>query len=138
MIITQEFLTAAEICKDGQKVCDEGNYIGWEYDEALKDLLRRGLKDDAGWMIKVKETELYVRSNGSIFHMEYVVYDPINGQNVRAKSIEEAKLLSIEVAEKILQHHMPQVGKILINENGDETYLGLDPTIIKPLTAVEK
>ena len=138
MILTQEFLTAAGVCVEGQQCAEDSNYIGLDYDEVIKDLIKRGLKDHAGWMINQKKTELYVRSNGSIFTMEYVVYNALNGQNIRTKTLEEAKLEALELAKKIMEINNPQVGKVLVNENGDETYLGMDPTITESFTVVEK
>jgi hypothetical protein len=138
MILTQEFLTAAKVCVEGQQCAEDSNYIGLDYDEVLKDLIKRGLKDYAGWMINQKKTELYFRSNGSIFIMKYVVYDPTSGQNVKVETIEEAKILALESAKKVLAEHFPQVGKVLVNENGDETFLGTDPTITESFTVVEK
>lgn len=138
MIITMDFLVARDACEEGLQWATNNALIGKEYSEGIRHAISLDRPDIGGWLLDQKKSELYVRSNGSIFTMEYVIYDPLNGQNVRAKTLEEAKLLAIETAKKVLELHNPKVGKVLVNENGDETYLGVDPTITESLTVVEK
>lgn len=124
MILTQEFLTAVQVCSEGQIVAETGNYIGMDYDEVIKDLIRKGLNDDAGWMISAKKTEYYVRNNGSILTMgAYQVFNPLTGVHTRYETEAEAKLALIEVAKQVLQQHCPIVVQELSNENGDTTWI---------------
>ena len=138
MILTLDFSTARGACGEGLEWAIDNALMGKEYNEAIRTSISLGRADVAGWLLDQKKSELYVRLNGSVFTMEYVVYDPLNGQNVRAKTLEEAKLLALESAKKVIEHHNPKVGKVLVNENGDETYLGADPTITESFTVVEK
>lgn len=138
MIITMDYLVAVNACEEGLEWAINNALIGKEYSEGIRYAISLDRSDIAAWLIDKKKSELYVRSNGSVFTMEYVVYDPLNGENVRAKTLEEAKLLAIESAKKVLDYHNPKVGKVLVNENGDETYLGPDPTITELFTVVEK
>jgi hypothetical protein len=138
MIITLDFLVERKACEEGLDWAINNALIGKEYSEGIRHAISLDRADIGGWLLDQKKSELYVRSIGSVFTMEYVVYDPLNGQNVRAKTLEEAKLLALESAKKVIETHNPKVGKILINENGDETYLGEDPTITELFTVVEK
>lgn len=138
MIITMDFVLASGACDEGLEWSINNGMIGIEYSEGIRRAISLDRPDVAGWLVDQKKSELYVRSNGSIFTMEYVVYDPLNGQNIRAKTLEEAKLIALESAKKIMEINNPQVGKVLVNENGDETYLGADPTITELFTVVEK
>mgnify|MGYP003339374226 CR=1 FL=1 len=124
MLLTQEFLTLANVCEAGQKCADDGNYIGVEYDEVIKDLLRRDLKEDAGWLQQQKSTELYVRMNGSQFTMgAYQVFNPLTGQHTRYETEAEAKAALVEVGKQLLVQYCPQVIQELSNENGDTTWI---------------
>jgi hypothetical protein len=138
MIITMDFLVERKACEEGLEWAINNGVIGKEYSEGVRHAISLDRPDIAGWLVDQKKSELYVRSNGSIFTMEYVVYDPLNGQNTRIKTLEEAKLAALEVAKKFIEINSPQVGKVLVNENGDETYLGVDPTITELFTVVEK
>lgn len=127
MKLTQEFLDACNVCSDGQKVAIDSNYIGMEYDEVIKDLVARGLKEDAGWMLDHKKTEVYVKSNGSIFTMDsYQVFNPTTGTHKRCATEEEANLAFLEVIKSVIAHAAPVVNGELINEKGDATWVPID------------
>ena len=124
MILTQEFLTNMGVCSDGQSVAETGNYIGMDYDLVIKDLVSRGLNDDAGWMLASKKTEYYVRNNGSILTMgAYQVFNPLVGQHTRYETEAEAKAALVEIAKEVLKQHCPTVVQELSNENGDTTWI---------------
>lgn len=122
MILTQEFLTQAGVCADGQKCAEDGNYIGMDYDAVIKDLLRRGLRDDAGWLQKHKATELYVRLNGATIMTAYNVFNPLTGINSKFTDLELAKQEAINVANQVLDTNKIIITSIISNENGDEVW----------------
>lgn len=127
MILTQEFLASTQVCAEGQVVADTGNYIGMDYDEVIRDLLLKGDKLSAGWLLAQKSTEAYVRANGSIFTMgAYQVFNPLTGQHTRFETEAEAKAGLVEIARAVLNQHCPNVVQELSNENGDTTWVPTD------------
>jgi hypothetical protein len=71
-----------------------------------------------------KKTELYVRTNGSIFTMgAYQVFNPLTGQHTRYETEAEAKAALVDVAKQVLEQHCPRVVQELSNENGDTTWI---------------
>lgn len=127
MIFTQEFLNANNVCAEGQKVADDFNLYGMDIDQSIKVLLQAGLKEDAGWILKAKDTEYYVRQNGSNITMgAYQVFDPISGVHVRYETEAEAKAALIATAKQVLELHCPKVVQELSNENGDTTWVPCD------------
>lgn len=122
MILTQEFLTQNNACEEGQKCADNDNYIGMDYDEVIKDLLRKGLRDFAGWLTDQKKTELYVRLNGATIMTAYNVFNPLTGINTKFTDLELAKQEAINVANQVLDTNKIIITSIISNENGDEVW----------------
>lgn len=124
MILTQEFLDFFGVCSEGQSVADLNNYIGMDYDFVIKDLLSKGDKDNAGWLIVQKSTEHYVRNNGSIITMgAYQVFNPLTGQHTRYETSDEARVALIEVQKAVLSNYGATVVQEISNENGDATWI---------------
>lgn len=127
MILTQEFLTANQVCESGQNIADIGNYIGQDFDFVIRDLLRKGYRDEAAWMQGSKSTETYVRMNGSILTMgAYQVFNPLTGTHTRYETEEEAKQALVAVAKDVLAAHVPQVVQEISNEKGDAVWIPVD------------
>ena len=127
MILTQEFLDIAGVCTEGQQVAIDGAYIGWDYDEVIKDLVKNGKNEDAGWMLFQKKTEAYVRFNAKEVTMgAYQVFNPITGIHNEYQTEEEAKVGMIEVANQILNSNVISVCQVISNENGDSTWIPVE------------
>jgi hypothetical protein len=124
MILTQKFFTDNNVCEAGQVVVDEYNLIGMDIDLAIKTLLQADLKNDAGFILEIKNSEYYVKNNGGIFTMgAYQVFNPLTGQHTRYKTEEEAKIALVEISKQVLDLHCPRVVQELSNENGDTTWI---------------
>jgi hypothetical protein len=127
MILTQEFLDIAGVCTEGQQVAIDGAYIGWDYDEVIKDLVKNGKNEDAGWMLFHKKTETYVRFNAKEVTMgSYQVFNTITGTHIEYKTEEEAKVGILEIAKQILEQNKISVCRSLSNENGDSTWIPIE------------
>jgi hypothetical protein len=75
------------------------------------------------WFDQLKNSEQYVRFNGSIFTMgAYQVFNPLTGVHTRYETESEAKAALIEVAQQVLQKHCPIVVQEITNENGDTSW----------------
>lgn len=123
MILTQEYLTKANVCADGQKCAEDGNYIGMDYDLVIRDLLKRGLKDDAGWLLAGKSTELYVRMNGSIITMgSFQVFNPLTGLHEEFPDEASAREAMVLIGQQILQAYPITLVQSIANENGDTAW----------------
>ena len=124
MILTEEFLNKAMACVEGFSVGMAKGYIGMEYNEVIKALLKANYREYAGWMLEAKKTELYVRMNGSVITMgAYQIFNPLTGTHTRYETEAEAKTALIEVSKQLLNYYCPQVVQELSNENGDTTWI---------------
>ena len=135
MIITMDFITAREACGDGLEWAIDNAFVGKEYNEAIREAVSLGRADIAGWLLDQKKSELYVRLNGSECTMVYDIYSPFDGTHTRAATEEEAKAISAKVAEDLIKKVLrPVVSKVLVNDVGDETFMGEDPAVVDSLT----
>jgi len=124
MILTQEFLTKASVCEAGQKCAEDGNYIGMDYDAVIKDLLRRGLRDDAGWLQAEKSKETYVRMNGSVITMgtTYQVFNPLTGEHIEYPDEQSARAAMVVIGQQIIAAYPINLVQSIANENGDTAW----------------
>lgn len=123
-ISIDEFLAGVNICADGVVAMQEVGTYGFSVDEAAQKLKEAGHRDFAAWLLKQKNTEAYVRFNGSQFTMgAYQIHNPLTGQHTRYETEEEAKAALIQIATEILAIHHPTVVRELSNENGDVTWI---------------
>ena len=124
MILTQEFLDKCNVCIEGQECADNGGYIGWDYDEVIKDLVSKNDNLNAGWLIDAKKSEQYVRANGSIITMgAYQLFNPITGLHTRYETEEDVKIALIALQQEVLNIYGGKVVQELSNENGDTTWI---------------
>lgn len=127
MKLTKSFLTDVNSCVEGYRFGLENNLIDGEYDDAIKFCSENGRQDFADWLIQQKNTEYYVRNNGSILTMgAYQVFNPLTGQHARYETEADAKAALIEISKEVLKQHCPTVVQELSNENGDTTWIPTD------------
>ena len=120
MILTTEFLVAAGACATGSTLAASDGYLGMEYGDVIKALLRDGKKEEAGWMVEQKTTELYIRMNGEIVMNEtYQVFDPITGQHKQFETENEAIAELARISNEVLRAYGAAVLKELRNDKGD-------------------
>jgi hypothetical protein len=130
MILTEQFLISSCACANGTAVGISGGYIGMEYGEVIRALIRDGKTEEAGWMIEQKKTELYVRLNGEIVVSDsYQVFDPITGTHTQCGSKEEATAELARVSEAILAYHGAGIVRELRNDKGDSTWVPCEKSL---------
>jgi hypothetical protein len=135
MILTMDFINATKPCEEGREWAINNDLVGKEYNEAIRTSISLGRSDIAAWFIEQKKSEVYVRLNGSECTMIYDVYSPFDGTHTRAATEEEAKAISAKVAEDVIKKVLrPVVSKVLVNDVGDETFMGEDPAVVDSLT----
>lgn len=124
MILTKEFLLSVDSCAEGIALGEQNNYFGMDYDEVIKDLLRKDYRNDAEGLLRWKKTEQYVRANGSVITMgAYQVFNPLTGLHTRYETEAEAKAALIDISKQILDYYKPQVVQELSNEKGDAVWI---------------
>lgn len=124
MIVTKEFLGDLEACKEGYRFLLENDYMNKDYDDTINFLRNAQQEDYATWLEEQKNTEKYVRMNGSVFTMgAYQIYNPFTGQHQKYETEEEAKQAAVELALQVLEQYGPFTNRELINENGDAAWI---------------
>lgn len=135
MIITMDFLVTRGACEEGLEWATNNALIGKDYSEGIRHAISLDRADIGGWLLDQKKSELYVRLSGSECTMIYNVFSPFDGTHTRAKTEEEAKALAAKIAEDVIKKvNRPVVSKVLVNDVGDETFMGEDPTVVDSLT----
>jgi hypothetical protein len=127
VILTKELLSSLDCCPEGYKFGLENNLIDNDYDYAILFCKENGQVEFSDWLLEQKSSEVYVRSNGSVFTMgAYQVFSPFTGQHTRYETEEEARLALIDLAKNVLDTHTPGVVQELSNENGDTAWIPTD------------
>ena len=135
MIITMDFLVTRGACEEGLEWATNNALIGKDYSEGIRHAISLDRADIGGWLLDQKKSELYVRLSGGECTMIYNVFSPFDGTHTRAKTEEEAKVLAAKIAEDVIKKvNRPVVSKVLVNDVGDETFMGEDPTVVDSLT----
>lgn len=126
-ITIDEFLAGVNICAEGVIAMQEVGTYGLSVDEAAQKLKEAGQRDFAAWLLSQKNTEAYVRFNGSQFTMgAYQIHNPLTGQHIRCETEEAAKAALVQLATEILAIHRPTVVQELSNEHGDSTWITVE------------
>jgi hypothetical protein len=130
MILTREFLLAINAPLDMYRYIFEHNIINVEYNEAVDFLENNGKSLWAWWLNKQKESEIYVRANGSIITMteKYQVFNPLTGSHTACDTEDDMKKLVLDISQQIVDAYKVSVNQEITNENGDAawTLLSLD------------
>ena len=130
MILTREFLQAINTPKDIYRYIFEHNIVNIEYDQAVEFFENNSKSLWAYWLKQQKETEAYVRANGSkiIMNEKYQVYNPITGMHIACDTEEDMKKLVLDITQQIVNIYKVSVNREVSNENGDAawTVLNLD------------
>jgi len=127
MKLSKEFLENKNACPEGVEFLNDKNLLDKDYHEVIKSCIKQGRSEYAGWLLEMKKTAEYVRSNGNIITMKtYQVYNPVTGVHEKHETEELAILALIEVAKQVLEHHKPSVCQEISNENGDTAWTPVD------------
>ena len=130
MILTREFLQTIKTPTDIYRYIFEHSIVNIEYDQAIEFLENNGKSLWAYWLGQQKETEAYVRANGSkiIMNEKYQVYNPITGMHIACDTEEDMKKLVLDITQQIVNIYKVSVNREVSNENGDAawTVLNLD------------
>lgn len=121
MILTREFLVAINTPMDMYRYIFEHNIVNIDYDQAVEFLEKNNQSLWAWWLKKQKETELYVRSNGSTITMnsKYIVFNPLTGMHTSCDTEDDMKQLVLDISQQILDTYKVSVNQEIGNENGD-------------------
>lgn len=130
MILTREFLQAINTPLDMYRYIFEHNIVNIEYDETVEFLEKNNQFLWAWWLNKQKESEVYVRANGSIITMneKYQVFNPLTGMHTACDTEDDMKKLVLDISQQIVDAYKVSVNQEITNENGDAawTLLSLD------------
>ena len=128
MMLTREFLIAINTPMDMYRYIFEHNIVNVDYDQAVAFLEKNNQSLWAWWLNKQKETELYVRSNGStiIMNSKYQVFNPLTGTHTACDTEDDMKKLVLDISQQIVDTYKVSVNQEIGNENGDVAWLSLN------------
>lgn len=135
MIIDRKFCLDYAVCTEGYRAALELDLIGKELEEVEAGFRANNYAVFADWLLEAKNSEKYVRDNGSEFTMgSYQIFNPIDGKHTRYETEAEMRAALVEMAKLLLTTYPPLVVQELRNEKGDATWI---PTEIhKTLTII--
>lgn len=108
----------------------ENNIVNVEYDLAVEFLNNNKQTLWAWWLNNQKESETYVRANGSNITMneKYQVFNPLTGMHTACDTEDEMKQMVLDISQQIVDKYKVSVNQEISNENGDVawTLINLD------------
>lgn len=124
LIITEQLLTSLNACPTGPTFFTKNNLWGKTEEEVLSAMQTAKMQKEIDWWYSIKQTEAFVRINGSILTMgAYQVFNPLTGVHTRYETEAEARDALVAIAKEVLTQHCPRVVQELSNENGDTTWI---------------
>lgn len=135
-MLTENLLSTLGACQEGIDVASQNNYFGQSYYDVIKDLLSKGEREFAGWMVEQTKTELYVRATGGVITMNqtYQVFNPLTGTHTEYSDEASARVAMVEISNQVLQNYPINIVQSISNENGDTAWTAT--TLSNPLTVV--
>ena len=123
------FLKDIGMCKEGYDAMNAlGNY-GLTLDEAANNLKNAGYPKFAEWILAQKQTEAYVRFNGTVCtYGEFKVINPITMEEYTKETAEEIHDVLVEIIKQMISNYGFTVVKETPDENGNVTWEAVDMT----------